>query len=77
MAGPLLHYATGTVALSVATGLKSDLAAVTAGLTSPFSSGPVESNVKRIEMIKRQMYGRAGLDVLPKRVLLVASRRAW
>jgi hypothetical protein len=28
MAGPLLHYATGTVALSVATGLKSDLAAV-------------------------------------------------
>jgi transposase len=25
----------------------------------PFSSGPVEGNVNRIKMIKRQMYGRA------------------
>ncbi|WIN00849.1 transposase [Actinoplanes oblitus] len=53
-----------------ATGLNADLAAVTAGLSLPFSSGPVEGNVNRIKMIKRQMYGRAGFDLLRKRVLL-------
>ena len=52
------------------TGLTSDLAAVTAGLTLPHSSGPVEGNANRIKMIKRQMYGRAGFDLLRKRVLL-------
>jgi transposase len=40
-----------------ATGLTADLAAVTAGLSLPFSSGPVEGNVNRIKTIKRQMYG--------------------
>lgn len=35
-------------------GLKSDLAAVTAGLSLPFSSGPVEGNVNRIKMLKRR-----------------------
>jgi transposase len=53
-----------------ATGLNADLAAVAAGLSLPFSSGPVEGNVNRIKMIKRQMYGRAGFDLLRKRVLL-------
>jgi transposase len=40
------------------------------GLTMPYSSGPVEGTVNRIKMIKRQMYGRAGFDLLRKRVLL-------
>ncbi|UQU64627.1 ISL3 family transposase [Couchioplanes caeruleus] len=53
-----------------ATGLTNDLDAVTAGLTLPHSSGPVEGNVNKIKMIKRQMYGRAGFDLLRKRVLL-------
>jgi transposase len=53
-----------------ATGLTADLAAVTAGLSLAFSSGPVEGNVNRIKMIKRQMYGRASFDLLRKRVLL-------
>ncbi|GIM96106.1 hypothetical protein Ato02nite_078990 [Paractinoplanes toevensis] len=48
----------------------SDLDAVTAGLSLPYSSGPVEGNVNRIKMLKRQMYGRAGFDLLRKRVLL-------
>jgi transposase len=55
-----------------ATGLNTDIAAVTAGLSLPFSSGPVEGNVNRVKMIKRQMYGRAGFDLLGKRVLLAA-----
>ena len=53
-----------------AKGLRKDWAAVTAGLTLPYSSGAVEDQVNRIKMIKRQMYGRAKPDLLRKRVLL-------
>ncbi|HEY2269192.1 MAG TPA: ISL3 family transposase [Streptosporangiaceae bacterium] len=53
-----------------ASGLRRDWAAVTAGLTVPYSSGAVEGHVNRIKMIKRQMYGRAKPDLLRKRVLL-------
>jgi transposase len=56
---------------SFATGLKQDLDAVTNGLTMPWSSGPVEGRVNH-KMIKRQMFGRAGLPLLRKRVLLTA-----
>ena len=55
---------------SFATGLGRDLDAVTAGLTLPYSSGPVEGTINRIKMIKRQMFGRANFDLLRKRVLL-------
>ncbi|MBM0239711.1 transposase [Micromonospora sp. ATA32] len=57
---------------SLITGLRRDLDAVTAGMTLPWSSGPVEGNVNRIKTIKRQMYGRAGFDLLRKRILLAA-----
>ena len=53
-----------------AKGLRKDWAAVTAGLTLPYSSGAVEGHVNRIKMIKRQMYGRAKPDLLRKRILL-------
>ena len=52
-----------------ARGLRKDWAAVCAGLTLPYSSGPVEGHVT-FKMIKRQMYGRAKPDLLRKRVLL-------
>jgi transposase len=39
------------------------------GLTLPHSSGPVEGNINRIKMLKRQMYGRANFDLLRIRVL--------
>jgi transposase len=41
--------------------LERDLDAVSAGLTLPHNSGPVEGHVNRIKTIKRQMYGRANL----------------
>jgi transposase len=53
-----------------AKGLRKDWAAVTAGVTLPYSSGTVEGHVKRIKMLKRQMYGRAKPDLLRKRILL-------
>ena len=55
---------------SLAAGIRTDLQAVTNGLTLPWSSGRVEGTVNKIKMIKRQMYGRAGFDLLRKRVIL-------
>jgi transposase len=52
-----------------AAGLHRDYDAVVAGLTHHWSSGAVEGTVNRIKMIKRQMFGRANLDLLRKRVL--------
>lgn len=52
-----------------AIGLRADYDAVRAGLTQHWSSGAVEGNVNRVKTIKRQMYGRAKLDLLRKRVL--------
>ena len=54
---------------SYANGLKRDYDAVRNGLTLAHSSGAVEGQVNRIKMIKRQMFGRAKLDLLRKRVL--------
>ena len=53
-----------------ARGLRRDQDAVTAGLTVEHSSGPVEGTVNRIKMLKRQMFGRAGFDLLRTRILL-------
>ena len=53
-----------------ARGVRRDQAAVTAGLTLEHSSGPVEGTVNRIKMLKRQMFGRAGFDLLRTRILL-------
>jgi hypothetical protein len=55
---------------TLAAGIDRDRAAVIAGLTLPWNSGVVEGHVNRIKMLKRQMFGRAGLALLRKRVLL-------
>ena len=55
---------------SFATGIRNDMPAVINGLTLDWNSGRVEGTVNKIKMIKRQMYGRAGFDLLRKRVTL-------
>jgi len=55
---------------SLAIGIRNDQQAVTNGLTLDWNSGKVEGTVNKIKMIKRQMYGRAGFDLLRKRVIL-------
>ncbi|WP_432420746.1 transposase [Nocardia farcinica] len=55
---------------SFARNLRRDIDAVRNGLTLPYSSGPIEGQVNRIKMLKRQMFGRAKLDFLRKRTLL-------
>jgi transposase len=49
--------------------LKTDLAAVTAGVSLPWSNGPTEGHVNRLKQIKRQMYGRGKLDLLKRRIM--------
>ncbi len=53
-----------------ADGLCADKAAVQAGLTLPWSQGQTEGFVNKVKMLKRQMFGRAKLDLLRQRVLL-------
>ena len=55
-----------------ARGLCDDLAAVTAGLTLAWSNGPVEGQITRLKLLKRQGYGRTGFALLRQRVLQAA-----
>jgi transposase len=50
-----------------ASGLRDDYAAVKAGVTLPWSTSPVEGHINRLKMLKRQMFGRARLDLLRRR----------
>ena len=52
--------------------LKEDYIAVTAGLTLEVSNGPVEGLNNRLKMLKRQMFDRAGLNLLAKRFILTS-----
>ena len=56
----------------LAQGLCQDYTAVKAALTSRYSNGPTEGHVNRLKLFKRQMYGRAKLDLLRQRVLYAA-----
>ena len=57
---------------SFARGLQDDYEAVKAGVTLDVSNGQVEGQNNRLKMLKRQMFGRAGLDLLAKRLILSA-----
>ena len=65
--------ASGMEALArFAQGLQEDLAAIKAGLTLPWSNGPVEGHVNRLKLLKRQGYGRADVGLLRQRVMQAA-----
>jgi transposase len=55
-----------------ARGLRADYAAVQAAVTLPWSQGPIEGHITRLKLLKRQMFGRARLDLLARRFLLAA-----
>lgn len=55
-----------------AAGVQHDHAAIQAALTEPWSNGPVEGQITRVKFLKRQMFGRAKLDLLRRRVLPAA-----
>jgi transposase len=55
-----------------AKGLRADMAAVHAAVTLAWSQGLIEGQIHRLKMLKRQMFGRARLDLLTRRFLLAA-----
>ncbi|HYF66305.1 MAG TPA: transposase, partial [Herpetosiphonaceae bacterium] len=52
--------------------LEKDRDAVQAGLTIAWNNGQLEGQINRLKLIKRQSYGRAGFDLLQRRVMLKA-----
>ena len=53
--------------------LRRDLRAVALAISSPWSNGPMEGHIHRLKVLKRQMYGRAGFELLRARVLPFAA----
>jgi transposase len=54
---------------SLAPGVLKDRAAVRAAITQPWSNGQVEAQITKLKLVKRQMYGRAKIDLLEARLL--------
>jgi transposase len=52
-----------------ADGLRREKDSVMAALKYPWSTSPVEGHINKLKMIKRQMFGRAKLDLLKARVI--------
>ena len=66
---PWLEDAAASLLTSFANGLRADEPAVAAALAEPWSNGPTEGHITKLKLVKRQMYGRAKLDILRARLL--------
>jgi transposase len=64
--------AANSVLGSFGKGIVADRAAVTAAMTEPWSNGQTEGQITKLKLVKRQMYGRAKLDLLRARLLAPA-----
>jgi transposase len=64
--------AAGTEMDALAKGIRRDIGAVKAAITYPWSTSPVEGRINRLKTLKRQMYGRAGCQLLRSRLLAAA-----
>lgn len=61
---PWITDARTSLLASFAKGITKDKAAVRAAIAEPWSNGQTEGQVNRLKVIKRQMYGRAKIDLL-------------
>jgi transposase len=64
-----IDRAAPSLVCSFANGVRRDIAAVHAAISSPWSNGQTEGQVTRLKLVKRQMYGRAKLDLLEARLI--------
>ncbi len=69
---PWVENTVGGLLASFGNGVRADLAAIRAALTEPWSNGQTEGQITKLKLVKRQMYGRAGLDLLRARLLVPA-----
>jgi transposase len=66
---PWISDAAPSLLGSFARGIVQDRAGVHAALTQPWSNGQTEGQNTKLKLVKRQMYGRAKLDLLRARLL--------
>ena len=64
--------ATNSLLASFAAGIRKDRSAVMAAIASPCSNGQTEGQITKLKLVKRQMYGRAKIDLLEARLLSTA-----
>jgi len=64
-----IDLAASSLVGSFANGARRDIVAVHAAISSPWSNGQTEGQVTRLKLVKRQMYGRAKLDLLEARLI--------
>jgi len=53
-------------------GIENDRAVIEAAMSHEWSNGQVEGQVHRLKFLKRQMYGRAKIDLLRAKILMAA-----
>ena len=58
---------------SFASGVAKDEPAVRAAITLPWSNGQTEGQITKLKLVKRQMYGRAKIDLLQARLIGVPA----
>lgn len=64
-----LQRASGSLVASFGCGGRKDEAAVRIAATSQWSNDQTEGQINRLKFIKRQMYGRAKIDLLQARMM--------
>jgi transposase len=64
-----IDEAIATPLVSFAAGIRADRKAVAAAITEAWSNGQTEGQITKLKLVKRQMYGRAKLDLLAARLL--------
>ncbi len=66
---PWIERAKTSLDAAFANGVTKDKAAVSAALSSGWFNGQAESQICKLKLIKRQMYGRGKLDLLQAHVI--------
>ena len=64
-----IEQAKTSLVASLANGVMKDRAAVRAAIISAWSNGQTEGQITKLKLVKRQMYGRAKLDLLEARLI--------
>jgi transposase len=64
-----LTIARDSLIVSFVNGMAKDINAVRAAIQSPWSNGQTEGQITKLKLVKRQIYGRAKLDLLEARLI--------
>jgi transposase len=66
---PWIACASVSLIASFAGGITRDKEVVRTAITEPWSNGQTEGQITKLKLVKRQMYGRANIDLLQARLI--------